>query len=68
MKGETASVREQWSSRSGFLLATLGYAVGLLNLKRNPIERWSGGPFHDFEADPAYNRVAQLTGTYFFKL
>jgi hypothetical protein len=54
--------------RKGPLQVQLGYAVGLLNLKRNPIQVWSAGPFHNFEADPAYNRVAQLTGAYFFKL
>ena len=47
------------------------YSLGLLNL-RQPSDSFVIIEYpqfnHDFEADPAYNRVAQLTGTYFFAL
>ncbi|MFD1469614.1 outer membrane beta-barrel protein [Hymenobacter caeli] len=53
--------------RQGPLQVQLGYALGLRNLHQD------GGTFyydygHNFNADAAYNRVAQLTGTYFFSL
>jgi hypothetical protein len=47
------------------------YSLGLLNL-HHPSDAYAfieyPQYFHDFEADAAYNRVAQLTGTYFFSL
>lgn len=53
--------------RQGPLQVQLGCALGLRNLHQD------GGTFyydygHNFNADAAYNRVAQLTGTYFFAL
>ena len=45
----------------------LGYGLGLRNLHQsNPYQLYDYG--HDFNQDAAYNRVLQLTGTYFFKL
>ncbi len=53
--------------RQGPLQVQLGYGLGLRNLHQN-----NGTVFYDYEhnfsADAAYNRVAQLTGTYFFSL
>jgi hypothetical protein len=47
------------------------YSLGLLNL-HHPSDSFIIVEYpsfnHNFEADPAYNRVAQLTGTYFFAL
>jgi hypothetical protein len=56
--------------RQGPVQVQLGYGLGLRNLHQ-------AGPrsidpsfsiYHDFNADAAHNRVAQLTGTYFFSL
>ena len=50
--------------RQGPLQVQVGYGLGLLNLHPAPgIDR-----LHNFAATKAYNRVAQLTGTYFFEL
>ena len=56
--------------RKGPLQVQLGYGLGLRNLHQNPVEGIiSEIPyFHNFNTDRAYNRVAQLTGTYFFEL
>jgi len=43
----------------------LGYGLGLRNLHQ-PADNGRVAFVHDFGADAAYNRVAQLTGTYFF--
>jgi hypothetical protein len=47
------------------------YSLGLLNL-HHPSDAYAiveyPQYYHEFEADAAYNRVAQLTGTYFFSL
>lgn len=47
------------------------YSLGLLNL-HHPSDAYTIVEYpqfyHNFEADPAYNRVAQLTGTYFLSL
>ena len=51
----------------GPLQVQLGYELGLWNLhQNNSYQHYDYG--HDFNQDAAYNRVAQLTGTYFFKL
>jgi hypothetical protein len=50
--------------RQGPVQVQFGYGLGLLNLHPSPgIDR-----YHDFTATTAYNRVAQLTGTYFLAL
>lgn len=57
--------------RQGPLQVQLGYAMGLRNLHQaSSTYIICEYPFyyHDFAADAAYNRVVQLTGTYFFKL
>ena len=56
--------------RCGPLQAQLSYGLGLRNLHQKPnIYIIGENPdYHDFDADAAYNRVVQLTGTYFFKL
>lgn len=55
--------------RQGPLQVQLGYQVGLLTLHRPYVEGVIAEfPYHDFEADAAYNRVVQLTGTYFLNL
>lgn len=56
--------------RKGPLQVQLGYGLGLRNLHQQPLANvLHGNPFyHDFNADRAYNRVAQLTATYFFEL
>ena len=54
--------------RCGPVQVQLGYGLGLLNLRRAPVDVISEFPFHDFGADPARHRVVQLTGTYFFQL
>lgn len=57
--------------RQGPLQVQLGYGLGLLTLHRaSPptIDPGFSPQFHDFNGDTAYNRVAQLTGTYFFSL
>ena len=51
----------------GPLQMQLGYGLGLRNLHQsNSNQLYYNG--HDFNQDAAYNRVMQLTGTYFFKL
>lgn len=53
--------------RQGPLQVQLGYGLGLRNLRQgNGTVFYDYG--HNFDADAAYNRVAQLTGTYFFSL
>ncbi|RZJ93259.1 MAG: PorT family protein [Hymenobacter sp.] len=57
--------------RQGPLQVQLGYGLGLLTLHRaSPptIDPGFSPQYHDFNGDPAYNHVAQLTGTYFFSL
>ena len=58
--------------RKGPLQVQLGYGLGLRNLHQQPALDYLiidyGQPKHDFNADQAYNRVFQLTGTYFFEL
>ena len=45
----------------------LGYGLGLWNLHQdNSFQLYNHG--YDLNQNAAYNRVAQLTGTYFFKL
>jgi hypothetical protein len=56
--------------RQGPVQVQLGYGLGLRNLHQSGPRSidpniWSA---HEFNADAAYNRVAQLTGTYFFSL
>lgn len=59
--------------RKGPLQVQIGYGLGLRNLHQQPpainyvIYDYLDA-HHDFSADAAYNRVVQLTGTYFFKL
>lgn len=53
--------------RQGPLQVQLGYGLGFRNLHQsNPRQLYDYG--HDFNQDAAYNRMAQLTGTYFFEL
>ncbi len=57
--------------RQGPVQVQLGYGLGLRNLHHAgppSIDPGFSPNFHDFNADAAYNRVAQLTGTYFFAL
>jgi hypothetical protein len=54
--------------RQGPLQVQLGYGLGLRNLHQPGAEVYAGFSSHYFNADAAYNRVAQLTGTYFFSL
>ena len=57
--------------RQGPVQVQLGYGLGLRDLHRTDSPSIDPGfsPFsHNFNADTAYNRVAQLTGTYFFAL
>jgi hypothetical protein len=57
--------------RQGPMQLQLGYSLGLRNLHQanaSPVYVDNLTPTHDFTADAAYNRVAQLTGTYFFSL
>ena len=57
--------------RQGPVQVQLGYGLGLRNLHQASPPSIDPGfaPFaHNFAADAAYNRVAQLTGTYFFAL
>jgi hypothetical protein len=51
--------------RQGPVQVQLGYSLGLLNLHHAPDQREFG---RNANANTAYNRVAQLTGTYFFSL
>ncbi|RZK89479.1 MAG: PorT family protein [Hymenobacter sp.] len=51
--------------RQGPVQVQLGYSLGLLNLHHASDQREFG---RDVNADAAYNRGAQLTGTYFFNL
>ena len=53
--------------RQGPVLVQLGYGLGLRNLHQ-PADTRTIDFAHEFGADAAYNRVAQLTGTYFFSL
>jgi hypothetical protein len=56
----------------GPLQVQLGYGLGLRNLhQKSNIEYINDSPpynTHNFNSDAAYNRVVQLTGTYFFEL
>lgn len=56
--------------RLGPVQVQASYGLGLRNLhmarEHNYIDM--NTLYHDYQADAAYNRVAQLTGTYFFKL
>jgi hypothetical protein len=54
--------------RQGPVQVQLGYGLGLVNLHQPSPNIMLGAPYHEFNADAAYNRVAQLTGTYFFSL
>jgi hypothetical protein len=57
--------------RQGPVQVQLEYGLGLRNLHQgSQVMRpaWPDLPQANFEADAAYNRVAQLTGTYFFTL
>jgi hypothetical protein len=54
--------------RQGPVQVQLGYGLGLLNLHQPSTNVMLGAIYHEFNADAAYNRVAQLTGTYFFSL
>jgi hypothetical protein len=54
--------------RQGPVQVQLGYGLGLLNLHQPSTNILLGAFYHDFNVDAAYNRVAQLTGTYFFSL
>ncbi|OGX82867.1 hypothetical protein BEN47_18090 [Hymenobacter lapidarius] len=55
--------------RRGPVQVQFGYQIGLVTLQRAHIEGVVADfPYHDFNADAAYNRVVQLTGTYFLKL
>jgi hypothetical protein len=57
--------------RQGPLQMQLGYGIGLRNLHQASPPTIDPGfaPYtHNFNADAAYNRVAQLTATYFFSL
>jgi hypothetical protein len=59
--------------RQGPLQVQLGYSLGMRNLHQadpteTPDSQRGPYPYHNFEADAAYNRGAQLTGTYFFAL
>jgi len=53
--------------RQGPVQVQLGYGLGLRNLHQ-PADTRTVDFVHEFGADAAYNRVAQLTGTYFFSL
>lgn len=53
--------------RQGPVQVQLGYGLGLRNLHQ-PADTGPVDFVHEFGADAAYNRVAQLTGTYFFSL
>lgn len=53
--------------RRGPVQVQLGYGLGLRNLHQSSANQaYDYG--HNFYQDAAYNRVVQLTGTYFFKL
>jgi hypothetical protein len=56
--------------RQGPLQVQFGYGLGLRNLHQPGFRSLDPNffPSHEFNADAAYNRVAQLTGTYFFSL
>jgi len=53
--------------RQGPVQVQLGYGLGLRNLHHSA-DTGTVDFAHKFGADAAYNRVAQLTGTYFFSL
>lgn len=53
--------------RQGPLQVQLGYGLGLRNLRQTDATQFYDYG-HNFNRDAAYNRVAQLTGTYFFEL
>lgn len=56
--------------RQGPLQVQLSYGLGLLNLHRDDIFTTAlyDPSYYRFRTDAAYNRVAQLTATYFFRL
>ena len=53
--------------RRGPVQVQLGYGLGLRNLHQSSADQFYDHG-HNFYQDAAYNRVVQLTGTYFFKL
>ncbi|MVN78623.1 outer membrane beta-barrel protein [Hymenobacter sp. HMF4947] len=53
--------------RQGPVQVQVGYGLGLRNLHQTSGDEVADR-IHNFGADAAYNRVAQLTGTYFFNL
>ena len=55
--------------RLGPVQVQASYGLGLRNLHMARESNYViDNVLHDYQADAAYNRVAQLTGTYFFKL
>ncbi|RZK25463.1 MAG: PorT family protein [Hymenobacter sp.] len=54
--------------RQGPVQVQVGYELGLRNLHQPDPSLPANNYYHDFNGDAAYNRVAQLTGTYFFSL
>lgn len=56
--------------RQGPMQVQLGYGLGLRNLRQQPYDYIiSENPYyHEFNADASYNRVLQVTGTYFLEL
>lgn len=56
--------------RQGPLQIQLGYQLGMYNLHRKDTSERDNriDYIHNFEEDAAYNRMIQLTGTYFFSL
>lgn len=57
--------------RQGPVQVQVGYGLGLRNLYQASqplIDPYSSPAYHNSSDDTAYNRVAQLTGTYFFSL
>lgn len=53
--------------RKGPLQVQIGYGLGLRNLHQTDPD-YTVDSIHNFGEDAAYNRVAQLTATYFFEL
>jgi hypothetical protein len=54
--------------RQGPMQMQAGYGLGLRNLHQADSSFPTSAYYHNFNADAAYNRIIQLTGTYFFTL